>query len=777
MNTLFCLAWVLGLGPWAPAAEAAEGMKDKFTASPERRAELLAKAQARNREQSAAKSTGAMIVENGQAAAVIVCRDEMPAAKLLQDWVRRMSGAELPIADQPVAGRTSVYVGQAAVDAGLKLADLQSRSNEGLAVKCDGRSVFIAGQSAPATVRAVGRFLEEEFGCRWLADTEWGQVYPELKTLRVRTGEFRETPGFVYRRIWGPEGAFRNVPWNLWNGDGGLAIPMSHSWNFLGKEDFKLHPEWFRLDETGKRINGPWFNLGHPEVRKRFLEWALKASDGGRKSISLSPPDDHREDFSPEARRYDNPDVIDPSSGRVSMTDRFVGIANEAATALHKLNPANLCGFYAYSDYTLPPTKPELAKLSPALCVWIAPIRYSRYHPLGHPNSPSIQQLKQIIDDWSGHATSMGLRTYNYNLAEVLTPFSKISTWAHDLPYLRQRGFIGASLESFNDWEIYAPHLYLSIRLSYDPRLDPWEIMADYWVKAYGPAAAVMEKYWLEVDAAFINLKTDAGSIHALHHVYTPERLKLLDGHLTEAERLVKGTKGEAYRVSLARRGLTRANFWRSWYDAMNLGNIDGAAETLMKWGGFVKESIASRNANKYADTYLQRFVGKNTWSAWGAVHPKQGKPRKPIGVLPDGWKTATKEEIEKSGAAGKPFDVKFPDTSWKPIKTFTDTRNAQGLPEYFGEMWYRTSFKASQSSTNLALHFVKADRKVVLYINGAQVNATEVEAFAGATLDVSGHLKPGQENQITVMVRHIPLPEMYLGGLVGPVYVLEQTE
>lgn len=776
-KTLSCLALVLCLGAWAPAVEAAEGTKDPFTASPERRAELLAKAQARNRERSAAKGSGTIIVDNGQAAAVIVCVEEMPAARLLQDWVRRMSGAELPIVDQPATGRVNIYVGRPAVDAGLKLSDLESRSNEGLAVKCDGKSVYIAGQSGPATMRAVGRFLEEEFGCRWLADTEWGRVYPELKTLRVRTGEFRETPGFVYRRIWGPEGAFHNVPWNLWNGDGGLAIPMSHSWNFLGKEDFKQHPEWFRLDETGKRINGPWYNLGHPEVRKRFLDWALKASDGGRKSISLSPPDDHREDFSPEARRYDNPAIVDPSSGRVSMTDRFVGIANEAATALYKLNPSLLCGFYAYSDYTLPPTKPELAKLSPALCVWVAPIRYSRYHPLGHPNSPSIQQLKQIIDDWSGHATSMGLRTYNYNLAEVLTPFSKISTWAHDLPYLRQRGFIGASLESFNDWEIYAPHLYLSIRLAYDPRLDPWEIMADYWDRAYGPAAAVMEKYWMEVDAAFINLKTDAGSIHALHHVYTPERLKMLDGYLTEAERLARDSKGDAHRVSLARRGLTRANFWRSWYDAMNRGNIDGAAETLTKWGEFVKESIASRNANKYADTYLQRFVGKNTWSAWGAVHPKQGKPRKPVGVLPDEWKTATKEEIEKSGAAGNPFDVKFSDTGWKPIKTFTDTRNAQGLPEYFGEMWYRTNFKATQSSANLVLHFAKADRKVALYINGARVNPTEVEAFAGATIDVSGHLKPGQDNQITVMVRHIPLPEMYLGGLVGPVYVLEQTE
>ena len=74
----------------------------------------------------------------------------------------------------------------------------------------------------------------------------------------------------------------------------------------------------------------------------------------------------------------------------------------------------------------------------------------------------------------------IGWRTYNYNLAEVMTPYSRISILAYDLPYLYKLGCVGISLESFNSWELYAPHLYLSIRLSYDPGLDPWKIMADY---------------------------------------------------------------------------------------------------------------------------------------------------------------------------------------------------------------------------------------------------------------------------------------------------------
>jgi hypothetical protein len=301
--------------------------------------------------------------------------------------------------------------------------------------------------------------------------------------------------------------------------------------------------------------------------------------------------------------------------------------------------------------------------------------------------------------------------------------------------------------------------------------------MADYWDKSYGPAAEIMEKYWMDVDSTFIHLRTDTGSTHALHHVYTPERLARWDGWIKEAEVLIKGSRTLDGRVALARRGLTRAQYWRKWYDAVNRGDIEGTAAIFNEWAEFVNASIKMGHANKYANTYLQRFIGNNTWSAWAHLHPKdkKAKPAKVLSVLPDEWKTATRDEIAKSGAKGNPYDVAFDDSSWKTIKTFTDTRNAQGLPEYFGEMWYRVTYNAPKSSPNVLFHFQKADRKVKLFINGQEVNAKEAEGFRGVGIDATGFLKPGERNQITVLVQHIPLPEMYLGGLVGPIYLLEK--
>lgn len=779
---------MLGLLPGASAAESATPLT-QFTASPERRAELLRLVRQREQGRAAAKAKGPTltIVRDGQPLATIVYSAEgvavgrrrvsgKSAATMLQEWAKLMSGVELPLAQAAPAAGPAIFLGQAAVAAGLDLSKIESPSNEGLRVKCDGRNIYIAGQTMPATVRAVGRFLEEEFGCRWFSDRPWGRVYPRAKTLKVRHGDFSEAPGMLYRRIWGPEGAFKNAQWKSWNGHGGISVPMSHSWGFLPKEAFDEHPEWFRLDENGKRVKGHWYNIGHPEVRKRFLEWAVKASDNGKHGISLSPPDDHREDFSPLSKKYDDPKSVDPSSNRVSMTNRFLTIANEAAWEIAKVNENALCGFYAYSDYTLPPTDPKLDKLAPNICIWIAPIRYSRYHPLGHPNSPSRQLMKRIVDGWSDRSKALGWRTYNYNLAEVMTPFSKITTWSHDLPYLYKRGCIGVSLESFNVWEIYGPHLYLSIRLSYDPRLDPWEIMADYWNKCYGPAAEAMEAYWMEIDAAFVNLETEAGSYHALHHVYTPERLQKLDGYLRTAEKASRGIDGVEFRVDMARRGYRRGAWWRQWYEQVNKGDVKGASETYKEWIAAVNETLKARNTNLYATTYLKRFIGKNIWTAWAAVYPKNAPPNKVAAVLPDEWRFITGDDFTASGAKGNPYDAKQDDSAWQLAKTFSDTLNAQGFPEYFGDMWYRTTFNAPKTSGKLSFHFWKADRKVTLYINGKQVNEKEQEGFRGATIDLGEHLQPGKANQITVKVRHIPLPELFLGGIVGPIYLIQHA-
>ena len=76
--------------------------------------------------------------------------DETLAVQTLVEWVKKITDVELPVADQAAEGAAAIYVGRAAIDAGLKLDDIVSDSREGIRIVADGRRVRTHSTSAPA---------------------------------------------------------------------------------------------------------------------------------------------------------------------------------------------------------------------------------------------------------------------------------------------------------------------------------------------------------------------------------------------------------------------------------------------------------------------------------------------------------------------------------------------------------------------------------------------------------------------------------------------------
>ena len=108
---------------------------------------------------------------------------DRPAAEVLVDWVQKMTGAELPVVESAAEGVPAIFVGTAAVEAGLRLEEIESASREGLRIRSDGRRVLLAGQNETATLKAVCRLLEH-WGCRYFVDHPLGQVYPQHRGCR-----------------------------------------------------------------------------------------------------------------------------------------------------------------------------------------------------------------------------------------------------------------------------------------------------------------------------------------------------------------------------------------------------------------------------------------------------------------------------------------------------------------------------------------------------------------------------------------------------------------
>ncbi len=728
---------------------------------------------------STATAFGLDLVRDGQPVATVVVAPapepaggsrargtpDRQAAEVLVEWVRKMTGAELPIAASAPRGETAVYVGAAAVEAGLRLDDIDSPSREGLRIRCDGRRLLLAGQNDTATMKAVCRLLEH-WGCRYLFDHPLGEVYPSTKNLSVERLDLRDQPGFLSRNIWGSSWSGLNL-WKIWNGAGGVPIHCGHAWGSqVPKDTFERHPEYFALRD-GRRVPGSWYCTSNPGLRAAFAEGVLAQVRKGANTVSISPPDGRGYCECEACRRQDDPDLLEPSTGHVCVSNRYCDFYQDVSRRVAREAPDALLSFYCYADYTQAPSGG--IRLPPNLCAWLAPIRYCRFHPIGHAGCPSRVQLGELVDAWSAVAQKVGYRTYNYNLADVIVPFSMISVWKHDVPYLHRKGCIGINNETLANWQIYGPHIYLSARLAYDPAADADAVMDDYFLQSYGPeAAAPMKAYWLGIDRAFMDLECHTGSVYALHLVYTPEFLAQCRKQLDEAAAAAKGDAQHAARVQMAAEGFRNAADLMAVRSAMNRGDFQRARRVYEQMLARNERHAASRLGHPYTVTYLRRFVGTCVLAGAEAT----AAPHRVAAVLPDRWRLAYDED--DAGVAERWHAPDFDDREWLDAATFSNPLDAQGIEDRCTVMWYRTTFQAPATAGRLALFCTEIDGAATVYLNGRQVGEANYRSRTPFEVDVTGAVGGG-ENTIAIRVDHTKMTELFLGGIIRPVLLVEK--
>ena len=688
--------------------------------------------------------------------------DDAFAARTLVEWVRKITDAELPVVAAAPADGPAVYVGAAAVAAGLKLDGIDSPTNEGLKVVCDGRRVLLAGQCPAATVRAACRFLEK-LGCRYFMDHPLGEVYPRSRTLGIGQIDIREQPKLLMRSIWGSKWGGMSL-WKIWNGAGGLSFSTGHAWaQHVPSKLFDDHPEYFAL-RGGQRRRSSWYCTSNRDLRRMFAEGVIAQIRKGNKHPSISPPDGTGYCECAACRAQDDPKVIEPSSGRVCVSNRYLDFYDEVGRHVAKACPGSILSFYAYADYTQAPTLGRA--VSPNLCAWIAPIRYSRHHRIGSPNSTSRTQLAGLIDGWAKSVKQIGYRTYNYNLAECLVPFSKISIWAHDIPYLKRKGCLGINLETLANWEIYGPHIYLSIRLAYDPAADAGAIMDDYFLKFYGPRAGrLLKQYWMTIDRAFAELTCESGSFFSVHLVYTPERLAKLGALLKKASDAARGNPAYAARVAMTAEGLQNAVQYIQLRDAMNAGDFARAASVYRKLLPRCEAEVVKGFGNHYTVNYLRRFVGVHVLAGEVAT----ARPNRLLARLGDVWRLA--QDPAGGGVEAGFARPDFDDSAWRAVRTYSDTLHAQHLPDRKTVLWYRRTVDVPKTGGRLALFFTEVDGDATVYVNGTEVGRSERKRKP-FEVDVTAAVKPGR-NVVAVRVDHSTITELFLGGILRPVLLV----
>ncbi len=693
--------------------------------------------------------------------------DDAHAAEVLSDWIEKITGAKITVAKSAPAEGPAIYVGAAAVKAGLKLDDISSPSREGLRILADDKRVLIGGQNGTATVKAVCRLLEE-LGCRYFMDSPLGEVYPRSTSLSVPALDIKEAPGFLHRHAKGPTwGGANQALWTIWNGQGGIELQHAHSWgNYVPDSLFAQHPEFFAMNKEGQRAAKGWLCTSNPELREYFASKVIAKLDAGAHNLSLSPTDGRGYCQCPNCKAQDNPDEVEPSTGTVSVSRRYVDFFNSIAKKAAPTHPDNILCFYCYADYTQPPAG---MKCEPNLCAFIAPIRYCRLHGMDNPLCPSRQQARSMIDGWANAAQKIGYYEYNYDLADATLPFSRISVLKHDIPYLKSKGCVGLTIETLSNWHIYGPQMWLALRLAYNPGANADALMDDYFAQFFGPKAGpLMKEYWMGIDRAQSKLQCHSGSFFGLSQIYTPEFLAQCRDTLKKAADAVADDPHYSARVAVHAEGFKSADEYMQMCAAMNAGRGADAKDIYSKMVARLEKLAAQGYANReYATAYLKRFVSQCVEASATAT----SAPNKLIAALPDEWRFNWDEEGKgiETGFAKSEFD----DANWKRVLTYSKTLDGQGLPDKLTTLWYRTTINVPAQHGKLALAFTLIDGAAEVYVNGTSVGAS-TKRNAPFEIDITAAAREGK-NTIAVRVDHSRMTDLFLGGIIRPVYLIEK--
>lgn len=710
------------------------------------------------------------LVQSGQPMARIYRgTDGAEAANDLAKYLEKISGARLEIrvlpgGASPPPGEAAIVVGSLARRLGLPPPP-RTPSGDGYRLVTRGRRILLAGESEESTFFAACHLLET-LGCRWFFDNALGEVVPKTPTITVGSLDVAEKPDFVSRSIWGPN--WHRTDWKRRNRIGGLRLPTGHDWQWLPPSRYgQEHPEYYAL-RGGARRPGAWLCTSNLEVRRLFAE-ALAHSVRGRGSIgvSISPPDGTGYCQCENCQAEDVAGYIEPSSGHVAVSDRYLRFFDAVARKVRTANPEAILNFYAYADYSLPAKK--VRDTSSNLCAWIAPIRFCRLHSLQSTICPSRARCREVVEGWSRVVSNIGWREYNYNLAELTAPFSKISIWRDDFPYLKKKGCLGVNIESLALWHIYGLNTYLAARLAWDADADVDALLDDFYARFCEQAAPHVKAYWGRIDKAYREAKVHAGSFYSLHAVWTPTLLDACQSDLAAAKNTAESELTRK-RIEMFRSGLQNVEYYLAVREATNRCDFTRAKKLYEKWIAHMDavHEAGIHSVGEYRRGYAPRFLGGAIEEGFART---SGKFRL-VKQLPDEW--LLRYDPEDAGESRGWHKVDTNPEGWRRVLTYSATLNEQGVPEELTWMWYRTAFTAPQELPPGPVHlwFAEIDgREGRVFLNGEPVGS-----FRGSRqpheVEITGKLLAGRENVVAVKIDHRRISELMLGGIIKPVLI-----
>lgn len=489
------------------------------------------------------------IVSRGKAKSRIVVttgeKSDSTAAALLQDFVHRISGAELPVSGAD--GIKSVRKGDILVGNGLenvlfrlpgggKVTD--GLKDDGFRLLTGGGMLRIAGGADKGSIYGVVTLLEKYLGVNYWGENEYSLtesadiVLPEIDEM--------DNPAFRYRQS-----------------------------QFYGMHTDPVYKLWMRLDEPAEMFAGGYwvhtfdkllpssrYGAEHPEYYSYF---GGKRHPGKASQWCLSNP----EVFGIVCERIDSIFKANPGLNMISVSqndgnytncqceacravDEYEGaLSGSVIRFLNKLAerfPDKEFSTLAYL-YTMKP--PKHVRPLPNVNIMLCDIDCDREVSLRE--NASGREFVEAIEGWSKITDNIFVWDYGINFDNYLAPFPNFHILADNIRLFRDNGanMHFSQIAGSRGGDFAEMRTWLVSKLMWNPDRDIDELIHTFLNGYYGDAAPYLYQYIKMMEGALIGsgqrLWIYDSPVSHKHGMLKPELMRRYAGLFDDAEKAVAG--------------------------------------------------------------------------------------------------------------------------------------------------------------------------------------------------------------------------------------------
>ncbi len=632
---------------------------------------------------------------------------EARSAKVLQDYIKRISGRQLPIVKEgALTTANGIYLGHTAKEGVVVPGKLPA---EAYRLKMVGKDLVICGGSGKGLIYGVYTLIEKYFGCRKLGDMP--ALLPEGKDVHVPANLNEDgRPLFQYREAYYP--AFKDAEylewhkmqrfedlWGLWGHSYNKLVPAA-MW-------FKTHPEYYAQVKGVRQpsqlclSNEAVLGIVTDELKKRM------AANPDAMYWSVAPNDENG------WCECDRCKAIDNAGG--SPAASLITFVNKVAAAFPDKQITTLA--YGYTHRA-----PKGIKPAKNVYVFLSNIDVYRQQEI--TKEPTAAPFRKDVQEWKALTGNLFLWDYLTQFTNYLAPFPNLLTLQPNMQYYKDNGIKGIFAQGCGDTygEFAELRSHLMVKLLQDEKADVKKLAEKFLTDYYGPAAKFLLQYIGQLHSNQADAKTKldiyGNPVNDWNSWLSPEKLDAYSKILDVAEGSVE-TK-TVYRERVARVRLS----------------LDYVVLQQARFFGIEKYGIFEQKGSKWElkpqiRQMVDRFVA--TCKKAGVTELSEG------GLSPDAYK-AEWDAIFAAGvtptiATGATVKLQYPNVPDYPAKgpkTLVDGTSGYSDFSYNWLCFYATDMVATidlgvaKNITGMKMHFLDDPRHWIFLPSSVVVEVSD---------------------------------------------------